>query len=204
MDMLRNATLTAFILVLIGLPALAQAPPPGLAWARGTVAEVTGDKLVVKQRDGSRVSVALPPTARIQTLVKKSVSDIKPGDFVVSAGTRSKNGQIRAAEVRILPQPTPDGGRQFAWDLTPNGVMTNATVATIGKSPKGTVLHVKFTGGETEYTIGPHVPVLVPAPADKALLRPGKAVFAFCRKGADGGLTAAAVYVENKGVKPPM
>ena len=202
--MMRKFAVAGALLVIVALPALAQAPPPGLAWARGTVAQLDGDKLVVKQRDGSRVNVALPPTARIQTLVKKTAGDIKPGDFVVSAGTRGKDGQIRAAEVRILPQASPDGGRQFAWDLTPNGVMTNATVATIDKTPKGTVLHVKFTGGETQYTIGPRVPVLVPAPADRALLRPGKAVFAFCRKAPDGGLTAAAVYVENNGVKPPM
>lgn len=202
--MVRKFVVAGVFLVLTAAPSVAQAPPPGLAWARGTVDPATGDKLVVKQPDGARVSIALPPNARIQTLVKKSASDIKPGDFVVSAGVRDKDGHIRAAEVRILPQASPDGGRQFAWDLAPNSVMTNATVATIAKTSDGTVLHVKFAGGETEYTVGPQVPVLVPVPADRALLQPGKAVFAFCRKGPDGGLTAAAVYVENNGVKPPM
>ena len=36
--------------------------------------------------------------------------------------------------------------------------MTNATVGTVTKVAQGAVLHVTFTGGESEYSIGPDVP----------------------------------------------
>jgi hypothetical protein len=37
----------------------------------------------------------------------------------------------------------------------PDSVMTNATVGTVTKAAQGAVLHVTFTGGESEYSIGP-------------------------------------------------
>lgn len=201
---MRRIAIAAAVLGLFVAPAFAQAPPPGLGWARGTIDKLDGDTLSVKTREGTLASVALPPGARIQTLVRKSVADIKTGDFVVSAGVRGQDGKIHASEVRILPQTPPGGGGQFDWDLGPDGVMTNATVGTVTKAPDGTVLHVTFKNGETDYTIGPDVPVLAPAPGDRSLLKPGAAVFVFARKAADGGLTANAVYVEKDGVKPPM
>ena len=39
--------------------------------------------------------------------------------------------------------------------------MTNATVGTVTKAAQGAVLHVTFTGGESEYSIGPNVPSFV-------------------------------------------
>ena len=98
-----------------------------------------------------------------QYLVKKSLSDIKPGDFLASTGMKGTDGKIHAIEVRIFPKATPDGGRQFPWDLGADSVMTNATVGTVDQTPNGPLVHVKFTGGESEYTIGPDVPILASA-----------------------------------------
>jgi hypothetical protein len=202
--MRRIALLSIAFAGLVVAPALAQAPPAGVAWARGTVDKLDADTLSIRTRDGGLASVALPPDARIQTLARKSVADIKSGDFVVSAGVRGPDGKIHASEVRILAQTPPGGGAQFDWDLAPGSVMTNASVGTVTKTSEGTVLHVTFKDGETDYTIGPDVPVLAPAPGDRSLLKPDAAVFVFARKAADGGLTANVVYVEKDGVKPPM
>ena len=38
-----------------------------------------------------------------------------------------------------------------------------------------------FTGGESEYSIGPDVPILANAPGDMNLLKPGAAVFVIAR-----------------------
>src|ERR1700730_5945549 len=97
-----------------------------------------------------------------------------------------------------------DGGRQFAWDLMPDSVMTNATVGTVTKAAQGAVLHVTFTGGESEYSIGPDVPILANAPGDMSLLKPGAAVFVIALKNPDGTVTAARLYAEKDGIKPPM
>lgn len=195
------ATLIAFVIA----PALAQtapaAPPTRI---RGTIEKLDGDKLTVKARDGMAMTIALTEATRIQSLVKKTLADVKPGDFLASTGIKGTDGKIHAIEVRIFPQATPDGGRQFPWDLGSDSVMTNATVGTVTEAPQGKVVHVKFKDGESEYSIGPEVPILAPVPGDKSLLKPGMAVFAFGPKAADGSVTAASMYVEKDGIKPPM
>jgi len=140
---------------LIAVPALAQTPPPDgtPTRVRGTVEKLDDHNLTVKSRDGQSLSITLAPDVDIITLVKKSLPDIKPGDFVASTGVKDKDGKIHAIEARIFPKATPDGGRQFAWDLMPDSVMTNATVGTVTKAAQGAVLHVTFTGGESEYRI---------------------------------------------------
>jgi hypothetical protein len=82
--------------------------------------------------------------------------------------------------------------------------MTNATVGTVAKAPDGMVLHVTFKGGESEYSVGPDVPVLANAPGDISMLKPGAAVFVIALKKPDGSLTSSRIYAEKDGVKPPM
>ena len=201
--------LSLFIVALTGLvalPALAQNPPPEGApmRIRGSIEKIVGSDLTVKSRDGQSVSVALADNVAIETLVKKSLADVKTGDFVASTGIKGQDGKIHAVELRIFPKATPDGGRQFAWDLTPDSVMTNATVGTVSKTADGTVLHVSFKGGESEYSVGPEIPVLATAPGDKSLLKPGAAVFVIALKHDDGKITSGRLYVEKDGIKPPM
>jgi hypothetical protein len=195
----------AVFVALLALPTFAQSPPAGTpARIRGTIDKLDGQALSVKQRDGQITTVTLAPGAAIEILVKRSLADIKPGDFVASTGIKGKDGKIHAIEVRIFPRATPDGGRQFAWDLLPDSVMTNATVGTVTKTPEGEVLHVTFKGGESEYSIGPDVPVLATAPGDMSLLKPGIAVFVIALKHPDGSLTSSRLYAEKDGIKPSM
>lgn len=183
---------------------MAQSPTAGTpARIRGTVDKLDGQVLSVKQRDGQIATVTLAPGA-VQILVKRSLADIKPGDFVASTGIKGKDGKIDAIEVRIFPKAPPDGGREFAWDLSPDSVMTNATVGTVSQAPEGEVLHVTFKGGESEYSIGPDVPVLASAPGNMNLLKPGIAVFVIAMKHPDGSLTSSRLYAEKDGIKPPM
>jgi hypothetical protein len=61
-----------------------------------------------------------------------------------------------------------------------------------------------FTGGESEYSIGPDVPILAIAPGDISPPKPGAAVFVIALKKPDGTVTAARLYAEKDGIKPPM
>jgi hypothetical protein len=203
---MRRIALAAAVVGLFVMPALAQTPPPDgtPTRVRGAVESLDGQKLTVKARDGQSVSVALAGDAEVLSLVKKTLADIKPGDFVASIGIKNKDGKIHAVEVRILPKPTPDGGRQYAWDLTPDSVMTNATVGSVTNAAQGAVLHVTFKGGESEFSIGPEVPILASAPGGTSLLKPGAAVYVIALKKADGTVTSARIYAEKDGVKPPM
>jgi hypothetical protein len=205
--MRRLSLLIVMFAGLIALPAFAQAPPAPQGTPtriRGTVDKLDGATLTVKTKDGQSTSIALADNVVIQYLVKKSLADIKPGDFLASTGVKGSDGKIHAIEVRIFPKATPDGGRQFAWDLSPDSVMTNATVGTVTQTPDGPLVHVTFKDGESEYTIGPDVPILAGVDGDKSLLVPGAAIFVIALKHDDGSLTSGRLYVEKDGIKPPM
>src|SRR5580765_1096070 len=105
---MRKIALAAVVIGLFVIPALAQTPPPDgtPTRVRGTVESLDGQTLTVKARDGQPVSVALAADAEVLSLVKKTLADIKPGDFVASIGIKDKDGKIHAVEVRILPKPT--------------------------------------------------------------------------------------------------
>ena len=202
---MRWTSIFALVLVTaLTAPAFAQAPAGKPMRVRGTVEKLDGQMLTVKERNGDTAAITLAPNFAVVALVKKSVGDIKPGDFVASTGIRGKDGKLHAIEARILPKALPDGGRQYAWDSMPDSVMTNATVGTVSEAPDGAVLHVKFKGGESEYSIGPDVPVLASVPGDKSLLKPGAAVFVIALKHPDGSITSSRLYAEKDGVKPPM
>jgi hypothetical protein len=200
-----NSFFALIVVAALTAPAFAQAPPAGTPMrVRGAIEKLDGQVLSVKGRDGQTAAITLAPNATVQYLVKKTLADIKPGDFVASTGIRGKDGKIHAIEARIFPSPLPPGGRQFPWDLTPDSVMTNATVGTVTKTPEGEVLHVTFQGGESEYIVGPDVPILAPVRGDTSLLQPGLAVFVLALKAPDGSLTSGRLYVEKDGIKPPM
>jgi len=206
MSLLRRGFLAVVLAGLCVLPVLAQAPAPqGTPMrVRGTVDKLDGKVLTVKSRDGQTLTVTLADDVAVFALATKALADLKPGDTVASTGIRDKDGKIHAVEVRILPRPFADGGRQYAWDLQPDSVMTNATLGTITKTADGAVVHVTFKDGESDYTVGPDTAILGQAPADTSLLKPGAAIVAFALKGADGTITSRALIAEKDGIKPSM
>jgi hypothetical protein len=202
---MRKIAIAAFI-ALVVWPALAQTPPAGTPTRiRGTVDKLDGQNLIVKSRDGQTLTIELAANVAVITLVKKSVADIKPGDYVASTGVKGTDGKIHAIEVRIFPEAGRGTGEgQYPWDLMPDSIMTNATVGKVDQAPQGPVVHVTFKGTESEYTVGPEVPVLANGPGDISLLKPGVAVFVIALKHEDGKLTSARLYAEKDGIKPPM
>jgi hypothetical protein len=203
---MRQIALAAAMIGLFVMPAFAQAPPAGTPMrVRGTVDKLNGQTLVVKSRDGQMLTIALDPKVAVVTLVKKTIADIKDGDYVASTGMKGKDGKIHAMEVRIFPEAARGVGEgQYPWDLMPDTVMTNATVSGVAAAPDGKVLKVTYKGTTSEYVVGPDVPVLANGPGDVSLLKPGIAVFVIAMKQSDGKLTSARLYAEKDGIKPPM
>ena len=131
--------------ILFAAPALAQnagvggpANPP----VAGVVQSFDGKTLSIKTADGAVIAASLAPDARITLSVKKTVADIKPGDFIASGGTRGPDGKIHANEIRIFSAPGGEG--QFPMSA-PGQVMTNATVKEI--MTDATVKQVGSAGG---------------------------------------------------------
>jgi hypothetical protein len=186
--------------------ARAQAPSEGTrVRVAGAVDKLDGDKLTVDTKGGPPITVVLADNAAVFGVEKRTVADIKPGDFLASGGVKGADGKIHAVEVRIFPESLRGTGEgQRPWDVKPDGVMTNATVGTVSQSPEGGVIHVKYKGGESEYTVGPEVPVLAYVAGDRSLLKTGAAVFTIAEKKPDGTLSTGRVTAEKNGVKPPM
>ena len=129
----------------IGAPALAQNATPAAAFTppvAGTIQSFDGNKLTLKTADGSPVAATLAANARIILSVKKTLADIKPGDFIASGGTKGPDGKIYANEIRIFS--TPGGEGQFPMSQ-PGHVMTNATVTQV--MTDATVKQVGISGG---------------------------------------------------------
>jgi hypothetical protein len=191
---------------LLVLPTIAQNQPEGPPLRiRGTVEKLEGHSLTVKSRDGQTLTVSLTPDFTVSGVVVKSMSDIKPGDFVASTSLKGPDGRLKAIEVHILPESlraTAEG--QFPWDLVPDSIMTNAVVAQITSAPEGHVMKATFKGNEAEVIVPAGIPIVGYVPADASLLKPGAAVFVVARKQADGTLTAPRVTAEKDGVKPPL
>jgi len=197
----------AVLAALFAAPVLAQTPPATTpVRVVGTVDKLDGNKLTVNAKDGAAMTVVLNDNATVFGVEKRTVADVKPGDFLASGGVKGTDGKIHAVEVRIFPESLRGTGEgQRPWDVKPDGVMTNATVAgTVSQSASGGVIHVKFKDGESEYTVGPDVPVVAYVTADRGLLKPGAAVFIVAQKQPDGTLTTGRVTAEKNGVKPPM
>ncbi|HLY44665.1 MAG TPA: hypothetical protein VKQ73_03735 [Stellaceae bacterium] len=204
--MIGRLVIAATFLALVVGPALAQNPPADArVRIRGTVEKLDGNTLLVKSRDGQSMTVTLAPDFTVSGVAKKSLSDIKAGDFIASTSVKGTDGKLHALEVHFLPanlRARIEG--QTPTDLVPNALMTNAVVSGIAATNDGQVLNVAYKGSEAAIVVGPDVPVVAYVPGDAGLLKPGAAVFMIAIKKPDGSLTAARVTAEKDGVKPPM
>jgi hypothetical protein len=198
--------LAGALIALLAVPAGAQQAPQGTPTRiRGTVEKLDGQTLTVKSREGQQVTVTLAPNVTIGYLIKKSLADIKAGDFVASTSTKGTDGKNHSVELRIFPEAMRGLGEgQYAWDLMPDSLMTNATVSGITGAPQGQTLKVTYKGGESELIVGPDTPIFGYGSGDTSLLKPGAAIFIVAFKKDDGTLSAGRVTVEKDGIKPPM
>jgi len=203
---MRRLAIAAALTILAVGPALAQAPPAGTPTRiRGTLEKLDGQTLTVQSREGPLLTIALAPNFTVAAVVKKRLSDIKPGDYVGAASIKGSDGELHAIEVLIFPEAmkgTAEGERP--WDLVGDSLMTNATVSGIASVSGGRALNVAYKGGESEVMVPPAAPVVTFGPGDAKLLTRGAAVFLIAQKAPDGSLTASRVTAEKNGVKPPM
>ena len=183
-------------------PLVATAPntPEGAPTRiRGTVEKLDGQALTVKSRDGQQLTIALAPNFTVFYLVKKSLADVKAGDFVASTSKKGTDGKNYTIELRIFPEAIRRlREQQYAWDLdlVLESLMTNATVSGITGAPQGQTLKINYNGNESEIVVGTDTPVFGYGVGDASLLKPGAAVFIVARKKADGSLSATLVTAE--------
>ena len=207
----RNFIFAAAGIFLLSVAALAASPPINV---RGTIAQVDGNTIDIKERDGGVAKIHLADNAKIVSVAKASLSDVKPGSFIGTAATPGTDGKLQAIEVHIFPESmrgTGEGNR--AWDLTPKSSMTNGTVAQKSNkvennkvnSVEGNDVTVNFNGGTKIVTVTSDTKVVTLVPGDRSELKPNAKIFIpAATRTPDGALEANRVTVGRDGIPPPM
>ena len=204
--MTTKLLLAGALIALLALPAAAQNTQQSTPTRiRGTVEKLDGQTLTVKSREGPELTIVLAPDVAVSYLVKKGLGDVKAGDYVATTSMKGTDGKNHAVELRIFPESLRGVAEgQFPWDLMPDSLMTNATVAGITGAPQGQTLKVTYKGSESEIVVGPDTPIFGYGAGDTSLLKPGAAIFIVALKNPEGSLSASRVTAEKDGVKPPM
>jgi hypothetical protein len=199
--------LAGFAAVIVALiatvsTAAAQSAPTRL---RGSIAAIDGKTATIATREGSNVKVNLADNWAVMLVSPVSMSDIKENSFVGIASLKGPDGTLNALEVLVFPEAARGSNEgHYPWDLQPESMMTNATVATVAQASDGQTLTLKYKDGTQTIKVKPGTPIVTFAPGDKADAKVGAKVFLGASKAADGSLTATRLLVGKDGLTPPM
>jgi len=186
----------------------AEAPKGKPVTIRGKIAAIDGQNLKITTAAGD-VLVRVPENTRVGGVTAAQLSDISAGSYVGTTATKQSDGNLKALEVHIFPEEgrgTGEGHRP--WDLTPGSTMTNANVEKVEQvsveKVQGSLLTLKYKGGEAKVFIPPGTPIVKNVPADRSALKQGAGVYIAAVRGDDGTVTATRVAVGLNGIMPPM
>lgn len=190
---------TALVVIAASIPAFAQSTR-----IHGEIERLDHSALMVKDRAGNMLDVALTDDARVMVMSKASLADVTAGKFVgTAARAGGPDGELVALEVHIFTESmrgTGEGHRPMASGAT----MTNATVGSIVKAVNGRVLTLDYRGGVQKVLVPDDVPIVLLAPGEPDMLKPGAHVSFDAIRQADGTLRASRVTVGANGLVPPL
>jgi hypothetical protein len=173
---------------------------------RGEIAQVEGNTLLIKSRDGQNLTVKLADNARIAAMVKASLADIKEGAFIGVSAMPQADGTQKAFAIHIFmdSQRGVVADRHTPWDSRPGSTMTNANVSTTVAGKDGQDLLVKYKDGEKKVIVPPGTPIARYTPGSAADLKVGAKIFiGAAQKQPDASLTAPNVAV-GRDIDPPQ
>jgi hypothetical protein len=199
MHRMRGA-LASLLFLIPGL-ALAQAPP---GVARGEVAALDHDNLVLKVADGTIKTIALAKDWTVTVLKPVDIDAIQPGSFIGTAEMPQKNGTGRSLEVHVFPPGVKAGEGHYAWDLREGSMMTNGTVGKVTSRANGRELLVTYPNGQRRIVVPKDVPIVQFANGERALIKPGVPAFLIVVKSPAGELSSNGIAIGADGATPPM
>jgi hypothetical protein len=212
MSRMRILTATALAASLVASltlsSALAQRQQQGERLS-GTIERLLGNFIFATGRDGGTVTIKLADNATITTVLKATVADIKPGDYIGSGAVPQADGSQKAVEVHIFARPQTDGGHHYdGWYGAPNGTMTNGfvqpVVVGVARAESGDQSFVvKYPEGEKTIIVPASAHVARYVVGSKDDLKPG-APFRIqtAAKQPDGTYTATSISVGKDGGRP--
>jgi Cu/Ag efflux protein CusF len=200
---MKSKILLAAITIFAAL-ACAQAQAPQTIRLRGVIEKVDGNTVEAKSDKGDALKLNLADKMTVVDVVKASMADIKPGDFIGSGAMPQPDGSQKAIEVHIFAESMRGTGEGFRpWDGAPNSTMTNGTVGETVTGVNGPVVNVKYKDGEQKIIVGPDVPIVKFEIGSMSDVKPGVAftVVAAVKK-PDGSFDIGRINVGRAGVVP--
>jgi len=209
MSRMRILTATALAASLAVSAALAQQQQQPTQRLNGTIERVDGNIISAKGRDGGAITIKLADNAAVTAVLKATIADIKPGDYIGSGAVPQADGSQKAVEVHIFARPQADGGHHYAgWYGAPNGTMTNGFVQpiVIGAAPADggePSIVVKYPDGEKRIVVPANAHIARYTVGNKDDLKPG-APFRIqtAARQNDGTYTASSISVGKDGGRP--
>jgi len=209
MSRMRILTATALAASLAVSAALAQQQQQPTQRLNGTIERVDGNIISAKGRDGGAITIKLADNAAVTAVLKATIADIKPGDYIGSGAVPQADGSQKAVEVHIFARPQADGGHHYAgWYGAPNGTMTNGFVQPVvigaavadGGDPS---IVVKYPDGEKRIIVPANAHIARYTVGNKDDLKPG-APFRIqtAARQNDGTYTASSISVGKDGGRP--
>ena len=194
--------LTAGLVLLCSI-ALAQAPVPTQR-LRGSVKSFDGSTLVLAERSGEVITLALADNFSVNEVAAIETAAIRTGSFVGIGAVPGADGTLSALEVLVFPEAARGSNEgHYPWDLQPGSTMTNATVAELVATPQGRSLKLRYKDGEKTVVVPDNVPVVTFKPGDRTLLVAGAKVVVTAQL-RDGKPTALRALAGRGGFAPPM
>ena len=194
---------TFLMALLLGSNAAIAQPAPTQR-LRGTVESFDGNLLVVKERSGETLRLALADNFAVNEVLPIELTAIQPNSFVGIASLPQPDGGLRALEVLVFPEAARGTGEgHSAWDLQPGSTMTNATVADVVAMAQGRTLTLRYKDGEKTLRVPEGVPIVTFKPGDRSLLVPGAKVLVTAQL-REGKPTALRALAGRNGFAPPM
>ena len=190
------------LLVLVTATAFAQ-PAPTMR-LRGTIEKVDATSVVVKERSGETMTLALPDNLTVSEVLPIDPAAIQSGKFIGTAAVPGADGTLAALEVLVFPEAARGTGEGHGpWDLQPGSTMTNATVTAVAPAAKGRTMTLHYKDGEKTIFVPDGIPVVTLQPADRSLLVPGARVIVTAQN-REGKPTAMRITAGRNGFAPPM
>lgn len=202
----RSWLQAAVVLAAAAAPLLAAAqgtPAAPTARLRGTIESVTADALVLRERSGQRIELALPANVVVTEMFPVTMAEVKPNSFVGVGAMPQADGTQKAIAVLVFPESmrgTGEGHRPF--DFLPQSTMTNATVAGRAGASDGERLQLTYPGGQQTIVVAPGTPIVSLRPGARDLLVAGGGVSVTAQEVA-GKPTATRITAGRNGFSPP-
>jgi hypothetical protein len=194
----------AFLAAAVSLAlSIAWAQQPPTVRISGSIVAVDGAVLTVNAGEAGNLKVRLTDDVAVFGVVKAVLADIRPGDFIGVGAKPQPDGSQRAIRIMIFAEVQRGLGEGHRpWDR-PDTTMTNATVDTIVASVDGSVITVKYKGGEKKIIAGPEAVIRRYVIGSRDELKPGAHISIIrAVKKPDGIFEANRVNVGRDGLVP--